>query len=371
REARDQLPSPSPHLIFTGLQAQTPVLKERQPERSTLYVQCPYTPHTNYQEPKAWCHLRNGQWEPLVETTYSTRCTKQATKGKVRIEDNCTNRIMTITITNLQVEDSGTYSCAYYSYYSYGYVLLKTISLTVFKELYKQELDSVSVQCPYGTAVDGIPVHSTDIKAWCRLDRTWCNILGRTDNPSTQNHMKAQQGRVSIQDDTEKRTVTITMQKLQARDTGVYQCVLYTHTHLIPIREVKLSVSKREYLLAAKCRCWRISAPPPLLVLPPVLRHRMLGIPWTSVLLTPLVLVHSKGTRQAEDIYDKPEDTAQLDSTDRMESPQDDSKDLKYVTLNFKSRLSLEDPLYCNVEPSQAHRKPKDEYVEYATIALK
>lgn len=54
-----------------------------------------------------------------------------------------------------------------------------------------------------------------------------------------------------------------------------------------------------------------------------------------------------------------------------MESPKDDSKDLKYVTLNFKSRLSSEDPLYCNVEPSQTHRKPKDENVEYAIIALK
>ncbi|KFQ65859.1 hypothetical protein N335_12630, partial [Phaethon lepturus] len=78
-----------------------------------------------------------------------------------------------------------------------------------------------------------------------------------------------------------------------------------------------------------------------------------------------------KGNRQAEDTYDKAEDIAQLDSTERMEGPEDDSEDLKYVTLNFKSRLSPEDPLYCNVEPSQAHRKPKDENVEYAIIALK
>ncbi|KFV16248.1 hypothetical protein N339_08696, partial [Pterocles gutturalis] len=78
-----------------------------------------------------------------------------------------------------------------------------------------------------------------------------------------------------------------------------------------------------------------------------------------------------RGTREAEDIYEKPEDIAQLDSAERMESPKDDSEDLKYVTLNFKSQLSLEDPLYCNVEPSQTHRKPEDESVEYAIIALK
>ncbi|KFQ97403.1 hypothetical protein Y956_10849, partial [Nipponia nippon] len=78
-----------------------------------------------------------------------------------------------------------------------------------------------------------------------------------------------------------------------------------------------------------------------------------------------------RGTSQAEDTYDKPEDIPQLDSTERMESPKDDSKDLKYVTLNFKSRLSPEDPLYCNVEPIQTHRKPEDENVEYAIIELK
>ncbi|KFQ23869.1 hypothetical protein N332_12030, partial [Mesitornis unicolor] len=77
-----------------------------------------------------------------------------------------------------------------------------------------------------------------------------------------------------------------------------------------------------------------------------------------------------RGNRQAENTYEKPEDIAQLDSTERMEGSQDYSKDLKYVTLNFKSHLSPEDPLYCNVEPSQAHRKHEGEDVEYAIIAL-
>ncbi|KFQ46036.1 hypothetical protein N333_07955, partial [Nestor notabilis] len=77
------------------------------------------------------------------------------------------------------------------------------------------------------------------------------------------------------------------------------------------------------------------------------------------------------GNREEEDTYEKPGDTAQPDSYEQLESPKDDSKDLKYVTLNFQSRLSPEDPLYCNVELSEAHRKPKDENVEYAIIAFK
>ncbi|NXG67727.1 TREM1 protein, partial [Hemiprocne comata] len=63
---------------------------------------------------KAWCRIRDGQCEPLVETTNPTRDwnTKLATKGKVTIEDNPTHRIVSINMSNLQTEDSGTYSCA-------------------------------------------------------------------------------------------------------------------------------------------------------------------------------------------------------------------------------------------------------------------
>lgn len=60
---------------------------------------------------------------------------------------------------------------------------------------------------------------------------------------------------------------------------------------------------------------------------------------------------------------------SQLESTERMETPKDDSKDLKYVTLDFKSQRSPEESLYCNVEPYQAPKNPKDENVEYAIIA--
>ncbi|KFV97055.1 hypothetical protein N327_03633, partial [Fulmarus glacialis] len=109
-----------------------------------------------------------------------------------------------------------------------------------------------------------------------------------------------------------------------------------------------------------------------------ILLSGVLSILFILALITSITLsvkrrkqLKRRGTRQAEDTYDKPEDIAQLDSTERMESPKDDSKDLKYVTLNFKSQLSSEDPLYCNVEPSQTHKKPKDENVEYAIIALK
>ncbi|NXT37352.1 CLM7 protein, partial [Pelecanoides urinatrix] len=362
-------------LTFTGLQTQTPVSEESRSEGSTLYIQCPYIAETNYQQQKAWLRMIDNRWELLVKTTNPTQHSYivWATEGKVTLEDNPTNKTVSITMTNLQAEDSGTYSCAYLSY-SDWYILTKMISLNVFKELHKWELDSLSVRCPYSTQR-----YTTEAKAWCQKQRqTPCKVVVRTWRKS-----KALKGRTSIQDNTRHRTVTITMQKLQAQDTGVYWCAL--SRNLTRIMEVRLSVSKT---LAGKTSSSTASTsqttPSGNTPAPSsnkttfILLSGVLSILFILALITSITLcvkrrkqLKRRGTRQAEDTHDKPEDIAQLDNTERMESPKDDSKDLKYVTLNFKSQLSSEDPLYCNVEPSQTHRKPKDESVEYATIALK
>ncbi|XP_009703618.1 PREDICTED: uncharacterized protein LOC104165639 [Cariama cristata] len=429
--------------VFISLRVQTLDAEERRLEGSTLYIQCPYNGETQYWHLKAWCRVRDYSCEPLVEISSTQHpYSKQVTKEKVTIEDYPVNRTVSITMTNLQAEDSGTYSCAYH----YNYLPLKTISLSIFKELHKWELDSLSVQCPYSSLR-----YSTGTKAWCRTEgQTACKNVVRTDYPSTQRNSKALVDRTSIQDDTQKRTVTITMEKLQAQDTGTYLCVIYRGSHPTWKMEVRLSVSKRyrrtpqqgrvtiqddsqqgivtitmEKLeaqdsgvywcaLHEQSRLFRMEevtlnisdalarttlsgtagtnqATPGKTPAPSsnvntfILLSGVLSILFILALISLITLgirrrkqLQRQGNRQAEDtydkpehIYDKPEDTAQLDSTERMESPKDDSKDLKYVTLNFKSRLIPEDPLYCNVEPSQAHRKPKDENVEYASIAFK
>ncbi|NXX12105.1 CLM7 protein, partial [Podargus strigoides] len=376
--AQQQLPSPSPHLIFTGLHAQTPDPEESRSEGSTLHIQCPYDESVVNQH-KAWRRWRDGQWETLVQTTYSAQppYTEGTTQEKFTIRDNHRLRTMSISMRNLQVEDSGTYSCGYY-FGTYGYALLKRISLNVFKELYRSELDSLSVQCPYSPET-----HNTDIKVWCRTEREGlCIPLARTDTPSTRGNNQAWDNRASIQDDTRKRTVTVTMEKLQDRDTGVYWCALLRRSDVIRIMEVRLTVSKSEYRLAAKGADGRCQPHLPCFLSSNVdtfiLLSVILSILFILAVISLIILcvrqckhLKRKGTGQAENTYDKPEDIAQLDSTERTESLKDDSKDLKYVTLNFQSRLNPEDPLYCNVESSQTHRKPSDEHVEYATIALK
>ncbi|NXJ83419.1 TREM1 protein, partial [Trogon melanurus] len=370
-------------LIFTGLQAQTPDAVESRWEGSAMHVQCPYTAQVQNQDKKAWCQVRDGQCIPLVETRYSGN--NQDTTGKVTIEDNHMLRTIFVTMTNLQVEDSGTYFCAYRSYsyrfgYSHRYYLLKGISLNVFKELLKWELDSLSVQCKYSTSA-----HSTDTKVWLRRGLIASKILLRTDYPPKWTGSKALKDRALIQDDTWKNTVTITMKKLQVQDTGTYWCELHSGLRVTPIMEVRLSVTKTSAGTTLPGIAGTSQATPSGNTPAPssnantfILLSGILSILFVLALISSVMLcvrwrkqLKTRGNRQAEDTYDEAGDVAQLSSTERMESPKDDNEDLNYVTLNFKSQLSPKDPLYCNIEPSQAHRKPKDENVEYSIVALK
>ncbi|KAM6311212.1 polymeric immunoglobulin receptor-like [Podargus strigoides] len=228
-------------LCCPGLHAPTADPEESRSEGSTLDIQCPYS-ESVVNHHKAWRRWRDGQWETLVQTTFSAQppYIEGATRGKFTISDNHTLRTMSISMRNLHVEDSGTYSCGYY-FSTYGYAPLKRISLNVFKELYRSELDSLSVQCPYSPET-----HSTDIKVWCRTEREGlCIPLARTDSPSTRGNNQAWDNRAAIQDDTQKRTVTVTMEKLQDRDTGVYWCALLRRSDVLRIMEVRLTVSKR------------------------------------------------------------------------------------------------------------------------------
>ncbi|NXD00663.1 CLM9 protein, partial [Certhia familiaris] len=112
------------------LQGQTPEAQRRR-EGDTLYVQCPYTAQTEYWQSKYWGLQRDGGWIDIVNTNYEYN--KKSKDGRIKIKDNSTNKTVSITMTDLKAEDSGTYFCA--TYYS-GYVQLRTISLNVFKGEY-------------------------------------------------------------------------------------------------------------------------------------------------------------------------------------------------------------------------------------------
>uniref|UniRef100_A0A8B9VTQ3 Ig-like domain-containing protein n=1 Tax=Anas zonorhyncha TaxID=75864 RepID=A0A8B9VTQ3_9AVES len=109
------------------------------------------------------------------------------------------------------------------------------------EELSQREGSNLSVLCPYTAEHE------------YRERKSWCRWIDQQYFPNILSISKAQKGRASIQDDTQKRSITITMEKLQAQDSGMYWCALYRPYTSIPftrIMEVRLSVAKREYLLA-------------------------------------------------------------------------------------------------------------------------
>ncbi|NXS30738.1 TRML4 protein, partial [Pomatostomus ruficeps] len=249
------------------LQGQTPQA-ERRREGGTLYVRCPYKPQTNDGQLKFWCRLLKDQrCQDLAWTHYDHKA--QFSDKKLTMEGDTTSGTVSITMTDLKAEDSGTYSCAYKEYGG-RCLSLRTISLVVFK-------------------------------GW---------VLAALSVPG---------GRGS----------TVVTPSLSCSSHGDTFIILSGVLLVLLILALILSVTL-------------------------AVRHsRLLG---------------RAGNRGAEDSGDRAEGTAQPGSTGRRESSPGDSKGPGFVNLDVQSHPSPEDPLYCNVEPSQAHRTPQS--VEYAIIAF-
>ncbi|KAM4759984.1 polymeric immunoglobulin receptor-like [Cyanocitta cristata] len=453
-------------LCFPALQGQTPEA-ERRREGDTLNVECPYEAQIHGWHTKYWCLETNRRCQELARIYQQS---EQSKDRRVKMKDDSASRTVSVTMTDLQSEDSGTYSC---TCYSTGHVL-KKISLNVFKELLRWELDTLLVQCPTGYGVAWCRRGQTDCtilvernlysrhrqdrarleystqqgtltvtkrklqtwdtgvywcalgpghtwirevvlsvfkrtqqftaeesgnvtvrchykivdygavnKAWCKKEEEeTCKVLVTTSSEPPEGQSTAQEGSVRIQDDTQQGIVTITMEQLQVQDSGVYWCALQDSSGLSRMEEVTLSVSKalppggfpdtenkgQETLLG--------NSPEPscdgnaFLILSVVLLILLILALITSVILCVRYskLLGRTGIRETEDTSDGAEGTAQPGSTGRRESSQDDSKGPAYINMDMQSHPSPEDPIYSNVEPSQAHRNPQN--VEYAIIAF-
>ncbi|NXH50320.1 TRML4 protein, partial [Dicaeum eximium] len=241
------------------LQGQTPEALRRW-EGDTLDIQCPYTDSETWDK-KYWCILKDGQWQEVLSTSYGG--STQSWDERIKIKDSITDKTLSITVTDLKAEDSGTYFCAAYNR-NKGYVQLRTISLNVSK-------------APILAVFQG--PSSTELRSQA------ASLCG--DNTFT-----------------------------------ILAMVLLVLLLLALATSVALAVRHYRLLLRA-------------------------------------------GNREAEDTSDRAEGTAQPGS---RESSQDGSKGPAYINLDVQSQPSPEDPLYCNVEPSQAHRNPQ--HVEYAVIAF-
>ncbi|NXF11921.1 CLM7 protein, partial [Smithornis capensis] len=241
----------------------------------------------------------------------------------------------------------------------------------------RQEGDTLYVQCPYRDKTN------TEWKGWCYMRDGKCDLLVYTDY----SYMgKTRDGRTRIKDNPSARTVSVTFTGLKAEDSGTYSCVQSDYSLL---KTISLNVFKGE----CRCSCLEIS-PNTLgvfqgpsstqprsqatslsnvntfILLSVVLSILLVLALGTSVALCVRLhrLLGRTGTCSSRAALSKQGLPTPGDPTRRRESSQGDSRGLKYMNRDLQSQPR--DPLYCNIDPSQAHRNPREENVEYAAIAF-
>ncbi|XP_039394300.1 polymeric immunoglobulin receptor-like isoform X2 [Mauremys reevesii] len=108
----------------------------------------------------------------------------------------------------------------------------------------RAEGQSLVVKCNYGSWY-----YRPTLKTWCQVRGEICTSLVSTSYTSDGYHNKVTSGRATIEDHTGNGIVTITMEKLQVQDSGVYWCArYYPPSTVYRLMTIKLDVSKvQEY----------------------------------------------------------------------------------------------------------------------------
>ncbi|NWR34234.1 TRML2 protein, partial [Tachuris rubrigastra] len=250
----------------------------------------------------------------------------------------------------------------------------------------RREGGTLHIQCPYTDET-----YQQHWKLWCLLKDERCYEPSIRTSYQYTSHSR---DRITIKDDPTAKTVSVTMADLTAQDSGKYLCAVYYASGYPPVQSTK-TISLNVFKGECHCTCFGIS--PNILdvfqgpsstqprsqamSLSNVNIFMLLSVILSILLILALItlvmlsvrlhkLLKRTGNGGAEDTYDNSEGTAQLGSTERRESSKDDSKGLKHINLDLQSQPSPQDPLYCNIEASQARRNPHGENVEYAVIAF-
>ncbi|XP_034743415.1 polymeric immunoglobulin receptor isoform X2 [Etheostoma cragini] len=184
-------------------------------EGQHLTVPCHYGPqYAGYV--KYWCRGKMREFCTSLARTDEPHSANSA-EEKVSIFDDPVQLVFTVTMSNLKEGDSGWYMCAVeiggiWSADDVAYTYIKVIhGMSVVNSfLIGEEGSSLTVECHYSERC------RESEKRWCRSG-DWSSCLptgsdGRYEDTS-----------VAISDD-RTRTLTITLKKLQMRDTGWYLC---------------------------------------------------------------------------------------------------------------------------------------------------
>ncbi|XP_035384384.1 polymeric immunoglobulin receptor-like [Electrophorus electricus] len=191
---------------------------------ASVTVPCHY--HLKYiQHKKYWCYDASSAYNYCRILAYAN-----TTQEKVTVSDNPAQSLFTVSMRDLQKENSGAYWCAVEIGGRYEADIAEQLYLRVDSDPAVSVLESrvsgaegssVSVQCLYSAA------YKKEVKKWCRSIDWTCYTVGRTNT--------SQNSAVQISDGGEGSFMVL-MAGLKKTDAGWYWCsagYLQVPVHLI------------------------------------------------------------------------------------------------------------------------------------------
>ncbi|XP_026054174.1 CMRF35-like molecule 3 [Carassius auratus] len=162
---------------------------------------------------KYWCFDSTASYSSCSILAYANE-----TKGRVSVIDHPDQSFFTVTMRNLQNEDTGAYWCVV----EIGGIFVKDSTEQLQIEVQSapdvsvvnssvsgHEGGDISVQCFYSSG------YQNKLKQWCRYKDQSCYTVGRTNT--------SQNSSVQISDDG-RRSFTVLMTGLRFTDSGWYYC---------------------------------------------------------------------------------------------------------------------------------------------------
>ncbi|XP_076601268.1 polymeric immunoglobulin receptor isoform X3 [Chaetodon auriga] len=184
-------------------------------EGESLTVPCQYEPqYASYV--KYWCRGSMREFCSSLARTDNIRSDNPA-EDKLSIFDDQVQLVFTVTMNNLKEADSGWYMCGVEigggwtaDVATFTYIKVIHGLSVVSSQLSGEEGSSITVECLYSER------YRQSEKKWCRSgDWSSCLLTGSEGSYEDTS--------VAISDD-RTRTFTVTLKKLQLRDTGWYWC---------------------------------------------------------------------------------------------------------------------------------------------------